>query len=163
MPCKLRFHQPYQLFERTLSFVSTRTWVRCLGPSVAQDSVDGQIQGSHPEYLTFCCWMLLILTPQRTSRHESFGFLIFVQVLYQIDAFVLPSRCGPCKLMYPKLVEAADKYDQAVFIKLDCNQENKVSCPTAASIVSASDSSKVSCSHHIAAEKVITQDPSMER
>ncbi|GAQ87673.1 hypothetical protein KFL_003690040 [Klebsormidium nitens] len=33
--------------------------------------------------------------------------------------------CGPCKLMYPKLVEAADKYNQAVFIKLDCNQENK--------------------------------------
>jgi hypothetical protein len=28
--------------------------------------------------------------------------------------------------MYPKLVEAADKYEEAVFIKLDCNQENKV-------------------------------------
>jgi hypothetical protein len=30
--------------------------------------------------------------------------------------------------MYPKLVEAADKYEEAVFIKLDCNQENKVRC-----------------------------------
>eukprot|EP00243_Klebsormidium_subtile_P013713 TRINITY_DN9265_c0_g1_i1.p1 TRINITY_DN9265_c0_g1~~TRINITY_DN9265_c0_g1_i1.p1 ORF type:complete len:176 (-),score=8.36 TRINITY_DN9265_c0_g1_i1:46-573(-) len=43
--------------------------------------------------------------------------------------------CGPCKLMYPKLMEAADKYDQAIFLKLDCNQENKVSCLTAASFV----------------------------
>lgn len=34
--------------------------------------------------------------------------------------------CGPCKLMYPKVVQLSETYaNVAVFAKLDCNQENK--------------------------------------
>ncbi|MCO5574105.1 hypothetical protein L7F22_027883 [Adiantum nelumboides] len=34
-------------------------------------------------------------------------------------------RCGPCKIMYPKIVELSQKHADVVFLKLDCNQENK--------------------------------------
>lgn len=33
--------------------------------------------------------------------------------------------CGPCKLMLPKVVKLSESYDDVVFAKLDCNQENK--------------------------------------
>lgn len=33
--------------------------------------------------------------------------------------------CGPCKIMYPKIVELSGKYTDVTFLKLDCNQENK--------------------------------------
>ncbi|KAI7728513.1 hypothetical protein M8C21_023495 [Ambrosia artemisiifolia] len=33
--------------------------------------------------------------------------------------------CGPCKIMAPKFQELAEKYLDVVFLKLDCNQENK--------------------------------------
>ncbi|KAG6737671.1 hypothetical protein POTOM_059199 [Populus tomentosa] len=33
--------------------------------------------------------------------------------------------CGPCKLIAPKYKELSQKYDDVVFLKLDCNQENK--------------------------------------
>ncbi|OMO69903.1 Thioredoxin [Corchorus capsularis] len=34
--------------------------------------------------------------------------------------------CGPCKVMAPKFQELSEKYLDVVFLKLDCNQENKV-------------------------------------
>ncbi|CAI9302120.1 unnamed protein product [Lactuca saligna] len=33
--------------------------------------------------------------------------------------------CGPCKIIAPKFEELAEKYLDVVFLKLDCNQENK--------------------------------------
>jgi thioredoxin 1 len=33
--------------------------------------------------------------------------------------------CGPCKLMLPKVIALSETYDDVVFAKLDCNQENK--------------------------------------
>ncbi|XAR65802.1 Monodehydroascorbate reductase (NADH) [Bertholletia excelsa] len=33
--------------------------------------------------------------------------------------------CGPCKVMAPKFQELAEKCHDVVFLKLDCNQENK--------------------------------------
>ncbi|KAL8233212.1 hypothetical protein R6Q57_002990 [Mikania cordata] len=33
--------------------------------------------------------------------------------------------CGPCKIIAPKFQELAEKYLDVVFLKLDCNQENK--------------------------------------
>ncbi|XP_030971341.1 thioredoxin F-type, chloroplastic-like isoform X2 [Quercus lobata] len=33
--------------------------------------------------------------------------------------------CGPCKVMAPKFQELSQKYLDVVFLKLDCNQENK--------------------------------------
>ena len=33
--------------------------------------------------------------------------------------------CGPCKVMAPKFQELAQKYDDVVFLKLDCNQDNR--------------------------------------
>ncbi|XP_024186418.2 thioredoxin F-type, chloroplastic isoform X1 [Rosa chinensis] len=33
--------------------------------------------------------------------------------------------CGPCKIIAPKYVELSQKYDDVIFLKLDCNQENK--------------------------------------
>ncbi|VFQ75111.1 unnamed protein product [Cuscuta campestris] len=33
--------------------------------------------------------------------------------------------CGPCKVMAPKFEEMSAKYLDVVFLKLDCNQENK--------------------------------------
>ncbi|KAK4605726.1 hypothetical protein RGQ29_000144 [Quercus rubra] len=33
--------------------------------------------------------------------------------------------CGPCKVMAPKFQELSKKYLDVVFLKLDCNQENK--------------------------------------
>lgn len=33
--------------------------------------------------------------------------------------------CGPCRLIYPKLVKLSDKYTDVVFLKLDCIPENK--------------------------------------
>lgn len=35
-------------------------------------------------------------------------------------------RCGPCKVIAPKYKELAEKYLDVVFLKLDCNQDNKV-------------------------------------
>lgn len=35
-------------------------------------------------------------------------------------------RCGPCKLMAPKFQDLSEKNHDIVFLKLDCNQENKV-------------------------------------
>lgn len=35
-------------------------------------------------------------------------------------------RCGPCKVIAPKYKELSEKYQDMVFLKLDCNQENKV-------------------------------------
>ncbi|KAE8702693.1 Thioredoxin F-type [Hibiscus syriacus] len=34
-------------------------------------------------------------------------------------------RCGPCKIIAPKYQELSEKYLDVVFLKLDCNQENK--------------------------------------
>ncbi|GAY69537.1 hypothetical protein CUMW_289870, partial [Citrus unshiu] len=34
--------------------------------------------------------------------------------------------CGPCKVIAPKFQELAKKYSDVIFLKLDCNQENKV-------------------------------------
>ncbi|KAG5013990.1 hypothetical protein AAZX31_09G228200 [Glycine max] len=33
--------------------------------------------------------------------------------------------CGPCKVMAPKFQELSEKYLDVVFLKLDCNQENR--------------------------------------
>ncbi|KAI3706012.1 hypothetical protein L1987_76264 [Smallanthus sonchifolius] len=33
--------------------------------------------------------------------------------------------CGPCKIIAPKFQELAENYLDVVFLKLDCNQENK--------------------------------------
>ncbi|XP_058187761.1 thioredoxin F-type, chloroplastic-like [Rhododendron vialii] len=33
--------------------------------------------------------------------------------------------CGPCKVMAPKFQQLAEKYQDVVFLKLDCNQDNK--------------------------------------
>ncbi|XP_047327876.1 thioredoxin F-type, chloroplastic-like [Impatiens glandulifera] len=33
--------------------------------------------------------------------------------------------CGPCKIIAPKFIELSEKYQDVVFMKLDCNQENK--------------------------------------
>ncbi|KAL3650113.1 hypothetical protein CASFOL_006516 [Castilleja foliolosa] len=33
--------------------------------------------------------------------------------------------CGPCKVIAPKYKELSEKYDDVLFLKLDCNQENK--------------------------------------
>jgi len=33
--------------------------------------------------------------------------------------------CGPCKLAYPTIVEFAKKYDDVVFLKMNCNEYNK--------------------------------------
>eukprot|EP00250_Pteridium_aquilinum_P013693 c21509_g1_i1 orf=576-1145(-) len=33
--------------------------------------------------------------------------------------------CGPCRLIYPKLVKLSGKYTDVVFLKLDCSAENK--------------------------------------
>ncbi|KAM0947010.1 putative monodehydroascorbate reductase (NADH) [Dioscorea sansibarensis] len=33
--------------------------------------------------------------------------------------------CGPCKVMAPKFQELSENYLDVVFLKLDCNQENK--------------------------------------
>ncbi|KAJ4721553.1 Thioredoxin [Melia azedarach] len=33
--------------------------------------------------------------------------------------------CGPCKVMAPKFQELSEKYSDVIFLKLDCNQENK--------------------------------------
>lgn len=35
-------------------------------------------------------------------------------------------RCGPCKVIAPKYEELSAKYLDVVFLKLDCNQDNKV-------------------------------------
>ncbi|OVA01677.1 Thioredoxin [Macleaya cordata] len=34
--------------------------------------------------------------------------------------------CGPCKVMAPKFQKLAEQYLDVVFMKLDCNQDNKV-------------------------------------
>ncbi|KAI3459128.1 hypothetical protein Pfo_015791 [Paulownia fortunei] len=33
--------------------------------------------------------------------------------------------CGPCKIMAPKFQQLSEKYHDVVFLKLDCNQENR--------------------------------------
>ncbi|KAG6588261.1 Thioredoxin F2, chloroplastic [Cucurbita argyrosperma subsp. argyrosperma] len=33
--------------------------------------------------------------------------------------------CGPCKVMAPKFQELSEKYLDVIFLKLDCNQDNK--------------------------------------
>uniref|UniRef100_A0A5B7BAG1 Thioredoxin domain-containing protein n=1 Tax=Davidia involucrata TaxID=16924 RepID=A0A5B7BAG1_DAVIN len=33
--------------------------------------------------------------------------------------------CGPCKVMAPKFQELSKKYHDVVFLKLDCNQDNR--------------------------------------
>ncbi|WOH07949.1 hypothetical protein DCAR_0727384 [Daucus carota subsp. sativus] len=33
--------------------------------------------------------------------------------------------CGPCKIIAPKLAELAQEYSDVVFLKMDCNQDNK--------------------------------------
>ncbi|KAF3452476.1 hypothetical protein FNV43_RR02909 [Rhamnella rubrinervis] len=33
--------------------------------------------------------------------------------------------CGPCKVIAPRFQELSQKYSDVVFLKLDCNQENK--------------------------------------
>ncbi|KAJ0232611.1 Thioredoxin F2 [Hirschfeldia incana] len=33
--------------------------------------------------------------------------------------------CGPCKVIAPKYKELSEKYQDMVFLKLDCNEENK--------------------------------------
>ncbi|KAJ8542345.1 hypothetical protein K7X08_017211 [Anisodus acutangulus] len=33
--------------------------------------------------------------------------------------------CGPCKVIAPKYQELSKKYDDVVFLKLDCNQDNR--------------------------------------
>ena len=33
--------------------------------------------------------------------------------------------CGPCKLMLPKIIDLSATYNDVVFAKLDCNQDNK--------------------------------------
>ncbi|XP_010038350.2 thioredoxin F-type, chloroplastic [Eucalyptus grandis] len=33
--------------------------------------------------------------------------------------------CGPCKVMAPKYQELSEKYSDVLFLKLDCNQDNK--------------------------------------
>lgn len=49
--------------------------------------------------------------------------------------------CGPCKMLAPKLESLAESYQDVVFIKLDCNQENKVDWPAKQAIHSV----KASC------------------
>lgn len=33
--------------------------------------------------------------------------------------------CGPCKVIAPKYQKLSEKYDDVIFLKLDCNQDNK--------------------------------------
>ncbi|PNX76241.1 thioredoxin F-type chloroplastic-like [Trifolium pratense] len=40
-------------------------------------------------------------------------------------SFRLNLWCGPCKVIAPKYKELSEKYLDVVFLKLDCNQDNK--------------------------------------
>ncbi|WP_411026194.1 thioredoxin family protein, partial [Salmonella sp. s58078] len=33
--------------------------------------------------------------------------------------------CGPCKVIAPKFQQLSEKYADVIFLKLDCNQDNK--------------------------------------
>ncbi|KAH7446955.1 hypothetical protein KP509_01G084000 [Ceratopteris richardii] len=33
--------------------------------------------------------------------------------------------CGPCEIMYPKIVDLSQMYTDVLFLKLDCNQNNR--------------------------------------
>ncbi|KAB1203422.1 Thioredoxin F2, chloroplastic [Morella rubra] len=50
------------------------------------------------------------------QRKSQVRYLAVIGVLF---------RCGPCKVMAPKFQELSKKYLDVVFLKLDCNQENK--------------------------------------
>lgn len=39
---------------------------------------------------------------------------------------LLDCRCGPCKVIAPKFRDLCEKYEDVVFLKLDCNEENRV-------------------------------------
>ncbi|CAJ2633403.1 unnamed protein product [Trifolium pratense] len=41
------------------------------------------------------------------------------------DKTVVLDMCGPCKVIAPKYKELSEKYLDVVFLKLDCNQDNK--------------------------------------
>uniref|UniRef100_A0A803PTG0 Thioredoxin domain-containing protein n=1 Tax=Cannabis sativa TaxID=3483 RepID=A0A803PTG0_CANSA len=41
------------------------------------------------------------------------------------DKTVVLDMCGPCKVIAPKYQALSEKYLDVVFLKLDCNQENK--------------------------------------
>nr|CAB3479213.1 unnamed protein product [Digitaria exilis] len=41
------------------------------------------------------------------------------------DKVVVLDMCGPCKLMAPKFQKMSEKNLDVVFLKLDCNQDNK--------------------------------------
>ncbi len=34
-------------------------------------------------------------------------------------------RCGPCKVMLPKVVEMSEEFSSAKFVKFNCNASNK--------------------------------------
>ncbi|MQL79338.1 hypothetical protein Taro_011766 [Colocasia esculenta] len=44
-----------------------------------------------------------------------------------VSSFLIPllCRCGPCKIMAPKFQDLSEKYVDVLFLKLDCNQENR--------------------------------------
>lgn len=56
------------------------------------------------------------------------GWLVGEGILFHFRSmiFLVFCRCGPCKVIAPKFQELAKKYSDVIFLKLDCNQENKV-------------------------------------
>ena len=51
---------------------------------------------------------------------------ILLAFLVRVKIAFLLGRCGPCKLIAPKIEALAAEMTDVVFLKLDCNQMNKV-------------------------------------
>ncbi|KAL2539709.1 Thioredoxin F1 [Abeliophyllum distichum] len=76
------------------------------------------------------------VTMKRKLRGQCMGFKVKASFdatgAAASDAVIAPvvldmytQWCGPCKAMAPKYRELSEKYLDVVFLKLDCNQENR--------------------------------------
>lgn len=75
-------------------------------------------------------WYSIVVLPRRMlSLYSSQLLKTITDAKYWNDIwgiYMSICRCGPCKVMAPKFQELSEKYLDVVFLKLDCNQENKV-------------------------------------
>ncbi|KAK4796266.1 hypothetical protein SAY86_028592 [Trapa natans] len=121
---------PSQPISSSLSVAAPSSWSGCSSPKISAGASLSVRSGStrRSSIAARCSIDMAVVTVGQVTEVDKDSFWPIVEAAGE-KAVVLDMYtqwCGPCKIMAPKFQKLSEKYLDVVFLKLDCNQDNKL-------------------------------------